>query len=288
MSPTSRPRGAALWPTGLRRRCADAVAAVVVTALLVVLPATGAAAHSALEPREIPAGSATDFTLTIAHGCTPGEPPPDAGEEISPTIEVAVRFPVDARDVEPLPAPGWEVTTTREGDRRVVTWQGGEIPTDDIGTFGFTATLYGDEGDELAFEVFQGCLEGEYRWIEVDEDDSGDPLEQPAPTVVLTSSQPAPPEPIPAATAVSGAPATTEPASPSTSTDAPTTPMPAEATPTPTEVTAAPTPTPAAGSETPAADEGDSSGAPVPTVLAAVVVVALAGLAVAALRGRRG
>lgn len=171
------------------------VVAVIVAVAAVLLTPSPARAHGAIAPAEAPAGVATDFTLTIPHGCAPGEPPPAPGEEVAPTIEIALRLPPGAT-LENAAAPtGWNADPSSAEGRDIIAWSGGRLAPDDVGRFTFTATLYGDEDAQVPLEVFQGCTEGAYRWVEVegaDEDGEGDPLEQPAPLVRLTSTAAAP------------------------------------------------------------------------------------------------
>lgn len=253
-----------------RSRFGGAHVAAVLTVAALLLPATAASAHSAIAPGAVEAGVPTEFTLTIPHGCTPGEPPPDPGEEVSPTSEISVRLPEGARDVTGTAAPGWNVETTVEDDRTVVTWSGSELPPDEAGQFPFTASLYGEEGESLALEVFQGCVEGAYRWIETARADDGEPLQQPAPVVELTSGATPPPE-------------TTAPTASDTDVavgEATSSPDPAP-TPTPTPDGNDTAPTPSASPNAEEADDGLTG-----TVAAAIVIAVGAAGVAAALRRR--
>lgn len=256
--------------------------------LFVTLPAVVASAHSAIEPRSVEAGTPTEFTLTIPHGCAPGEPPPEPGETVSATNDVSMRLPESAREVTADAPDGWDVESEITDRRWVTTWTGGEVAPDELGEFTFTATLYGDAGEQLAFEVFQGCVEGSYRWIQVDEEDAaeGEPLDQPAPLVELETSAVAPtPEPaVGAPTPDDAAPdATPEPSPEATGEPA------VEDTEGGTETAlSTSTPTPAAEStpdatptESTTAVDGDGAST---GVIAAVLVIALGMVGVAAVR----
>lgn len=170
------------------------------TALLAVLAvatlslaAAPALAHSAIAPAEAPAGVPTEFTLTVPHGCAPGEPPPAPGEQVAPTTEIALRLPPGASLEEAAAPPGWNADPSTAEGRDIIAWTGGRLAPEEAGRFTFTATLYGGEGDQVPLEVFQGCTEGAYRWIQVpgEDGDRGD-LDQPAPVVLLTSTAAAP------------------------------------------------------------------------------------------------
>ena len=261
---------------------AGALALLLATGMLTL--AMPAAAHSAIEPSAVEAGVSTTFTLTIAHGCAPGEPPPGPGETTSPTTEVSLRLPPDAV-VDGASAPdGWEVATAMEDGRAIVNWSGGTLAPEDAGDFSFTATLYGDEGDTVPVEVFQGCVEGSYRWVEVppepqDGDDSAsdgdeEPLEQPAPLVELLTSARAP-TPSPTAPAVDPTTPDADPAA-------------TETAPAATASATTPEPTPAAVPEPSATagdDEPDDDGGSSTAVVAALIVIALGALAFGAIRG---
>jgi uncharacterized protein YcnI len=268
------------------------VTALALALVFVALSAAVASAHSAIAPSSVEAGTPTDFTLTILHGCAPGEPPPGPGETVSPTNEVSVRLPERTRDVTGIAPDGWNVEATATDGRAVVTWSGDELPPEEVGEFMFTAALYGDEGDRLAFEVFQGCVEGAYRWVQVDEADSadGDPLDQPAPLVELETGAPAP-EPVNEATepvARGSAPSPLPEQSPAQpSSDATPDPAPDDegAGATRPAPGAAPAVDGTATEEPEASSDGDG---PMSAVVAAVLVIALGGAAVAARRRGSG
>ena len=263
-----------------RRLAVVTTMAVLVTAGL----AAAATGHSAIQPSAVEAGAPTTFTLTIPHGCTPGEPPPEPGGTVSATTEVSVRLPADARDVGADSPEGWEVATSTDDGRSIIGWAGGELGPEETGEFTFTATLYGEEGDVLPFQVFQGCVEGSYRWIEVPDDVQGagdaedpQPLDQPAPLVELVSSAAAPaptPEPTPVPTPAPTPTATPAPAPTATPTATP------EPTPPPT-----PAPTEEATQLTPTetADEDDGGGS-MSAVVAAVLVIMIGAAGVAVSR----
>lgn len=222
---------------------------VLVTAVCaVVATALPAAAHPAFDPAEdVPRGTPVDLTLRMAHGCGP--------DETAPTIEVAARVPDAAFDVVPLPKRGWEAEVEEEGGTATLVWtlvDGAEEPAP---SFELTATLAGDRGQTVYWEVFQSCGEaGEYRWIGTPDD----PAEDPAVTLTLgRQAAPAPP-----ATSPTMAP------SPSPS---------AEAAP-------SPTPSPAA---TPSPETSTSGGAATNPLLWIAVLAVLAAGGYLAIRARR-
>lgn len=128
--------------------------------MLPLLWSTAAFAHAVLQPAAAPAGEATEFQLLIPHGCSEGEPPPPPGSEVVDTRLISLEVPegvtIDAvADVE-----GFEIEQTDEA----VTWTG-TLAHEDPGELFFTATVDGEDGTEVPFNVYQECNdELNYRW----------------------------------------------------------------------------------------------------------------------------
>ena len=137
------------------------VLALLVGASLPLLMSSAALAHAVLQPGNAPAGEATEFQVLIPHGCAPGEPPPPPGTEVADTTLVSVEIPdgVTVEGAEEVDGFTLEVTDTE------ITWSDGVLENEDPGEFFFTAVLDGEDGTEIAFNVFQECTEDlSYRW----------------------------------------------------------------------------------------------------------------------------
>ena len=140
----------------------------IVLALVWALP-SGASAHTEPDLVAVPAGATTTVTFRPTHGCG-----------ASPTIEVAVRAPVDGAVAEPV--EGWEVSAAAEGEgNTILTWSGGLLPADQVGEFPITFSVPDAVGELLLFPAVQECENGEeLAWI------SGDPeSEFPAPRLLV-------------------------------------------------------------------------------------------------------
>ncbi len=154
--------------------------------------ASHAQAHATFETQRAPAGSDHIAVLRTPHGC--------GG---SPTIAVKIRIPDGVTDVRPLPKTGWDVAIVREDldeplhdaqgnavSTRVseVHWTGGRLVDGHLGEFVMSVRLPDTPGETLYFATVQECEEGVERWIEIPaEGRPGDDLDQPAPSIVLTS-----------------------------------------------------------------------------------------------------
>ncbi len=137
------------------------VLALLVGASLPLLMSSAALAHAVLQPGNAPAGEATQFQVLIPHGCAPGEPPPPPGTEVADTTLVSVEIPdgVTVEGAEEVDGFTLEVTDTE------ITWSDGVLENEDPGEFFFTAVLDGEDGTEIAFNVFQECTDDlSYRW----------------------------------------------------------------------------------------------------------------------------
>ena len=156
-------------------RGATRVLAVLAALALSLLWSTAAFAHAVLDPGNAPAGEVTTFQVLIPHGCAPGEPPPPPGVEVEPTTLVSVEIP-EGMMVES--AEGFGDFTAEVTDTEIV-WSGGSLENGDIGEFFFDAMLMGEEGEEIAVNVFQECDELSYRWVGAPND------AEPAPRVTV-------------------------------------------------------------------------------------------------------
>src|SRR3712207_3482303 len=132
-----------------------------------------APAHVTLEAQEAPAGSIYKAVLQVGHGC-----------EGSPTTAIRVRIPDGVIAVEPMPKPGWELTTRIESYAqpvayyeqmltegvREIAWTGGNLPDAWYDEFVFRVRLpEGAAGSVVHFPVMQECEAGVHRWIEIPE-----------------------------------------------------------------------------------------------------------------------
>ena len=278
-----------------------------VAAALWVAPGS-ALAHTGADLVAVAAGDEAKVTLKPSHGC--------AG---SPTVEVAVRAPVEG--AIPGDVDGWTATGEPDGSgNTVLRWTGGSLPTDRTGAFPVTFTAPDTVGALLVFPSVQYCANGdELAWI------SGDPAaEFPAPRllvlpagsdeaetlddvpadapgrnqlieVVDVDNPLAPsttPPPVTTQPATTTAPATTPPATETASSSAAPTTVVTTTEPT-TEpamepaTTQASTPEAPPTTETPPRPDDDGSGATVAVVIGAtVLVVALAASGLIAWRRR--
>ncbi len=137
------------------------------SAAVLVVTAVGAPAfaHPAFSPREVDKGAqAVEVTLQVPHGCTNGEPPPQPGEEVLPTNEIALEVPDGVTIDSVAEVEGWSHAID-EGEPVVITWTAddGEGTTDLI-ELPFVAS-FPDRDLALGWKVFQACTEGNYRWI---------------------------------------------------------------------------------------------------------------------------
>jgi uncharacterized protein YcnI len=199
------------------------VAAVTSVVLALGAPAL---AHPGFDPNEVPAGREVDAVLVIAHGC-------GSEEGGSPTVEVVAQMPEAVVEVTAEDGDGWDAEVS-DTDPIEVSWTATDGGVD--GRFELpplTLLLEGRRGDTVYAKVFQGCEEGEYRWIGTPDEPADDPAV--SLTITRTGRAPAP--------SPTTAEPTTEPTSETTEPTSEPSPSPtATATPTPT-VTATPPPT---------------------------------------------
>ncbi len=137
-------------------------------ALLTLVTAGPAAAHTESDVVAVPAGGAATVTLAPTHGC-----------DASPTVEVSVRAPVAGAAATPV--EGWTESSSPDGDGTILRWTGGVLAADATGAFPVTFTAPGEPGRLLTFPAIQICEDGEeLAWI------SGDPDgDYPAPRLLV-------------------------------------------------------------------------------------------------------
>lgn len=138
-------------------------------ALAVAASGTVAEAHADADLVAVAAGDDAVVTLRPNHGC---------GD--SPTIEVRIRAPF--ADAIPGDVDGWTATVEPLDDGySVLTWTGGELPTDQIGAFPVEFVVPDAAGRVITFPAIQTCANGEeLAWI------GGDPLGQyPVPRLLI-------------------------------------------------------------------------------------------------------
>jgi uncharacterized protein YcnI len=161
-------------------------AAAAAAALLFALPAF---AHVELETDRAPAGSSFKAVLMVPHGC--------AG---SPTVAIKVQIPAGVVHAQPMPKPGWTLTTvvkkldqpvkyydtTLTEDVREIEWSGGSLPDAWYDEFVFVAHLPDRPGEVVRFPTVQQCANGVHRWIEIPaQGQDAEELKEPAPAVTL-------------------------------------------------------------------------------------------------------
>ena len=135
----------------------------VLTAALLVLPATAAWAHPSFNPNAVPIGEAVDAVLVVPHGCsTTEEVMPEEGQAVATT-----RFDLQLLDgvtVEPREVEGW----TAEDDGEAIVWtDAGGATTDPIELPVTITVTDGAPGDQLSLSAYQECEDGSsYRWTE--------------------------------------------------------------------------------------------------------------------------
>jgi uncharacterized protein YcnI len=164
-------------PSAVPRALALAAASVAVAATVALAPAA-AGAHTESDLVAVAAGDTATVTLQPTHGCG------DAA-----TVRVAIRAPVPGATAGEV--AGWSATAAADGDRTVLEWTGGVLPSTETGAFPVTFTVPDAVGELLTFPAVQTCEDGaELAWID------GDPTgEYPAPRLLVL-----PPGSAPAAT----------------------------------------------------------------------------------------
>jgi uncharacterized protein YcnI len=146
---------------------------------LAVVAVPPAAAHVTVRPSSEPAGT----TYSVLTFRVPNE------RDEATTVRLDVVFPASTpvSGVLVRPVPGWHVRA--EGSR--ITWRGGQIPVGGYQDFDVSVSKVPDQPGPLVFKALQTYSDGKVvRWIETAPEGSPEP-EHPAPTLQLTSPQPA-------------------------------------------------------------------------------------------------
>lgn len=137
---------------------ADMPARISLSAGVVVVLATTAAAHVVFTGPNVQAGQPFELTLKVQHGC-----------KGSPTIRLRVRIPKGIVDARPTPKPDWRETVSGggAGSPAEIDWSG-LLPDKQDGSFTFTGRVAPDvkPGTIIHFPVVQECEKGVERWIE--------------------------------------------------------------------------------------------------------------------------
>jgi periplasmic copper chaperone A len=250
-------------PTYLRR---GAVAAAL-SALVVGAGAVGAGAHTESDLVAVAAGDTATVTLKPTHGCG------DAA-----TVQVAIRAPVPGATAGEV--PGWTASATADGDRTTLEWTGGVLPSTETGAFPVTFTVPDAVGELLLFPAVQTCEDGaELAWID------GDPTsDYPAPRLLVLAAGSAP------AATIDEVPADAPGRDQLTAIVDVDDPDAAQGTTTTEPAAGSSTSTPAATTTTAPNDDVDAEddeGSSMPLVVGVLAVLAAAGAAWFATRGRR-
>ncbi len=131
------------------------------TAALVVLSATAAAAHPSLNPNAVPIGEPVETVLVVPHGCSTSDSVmPEEGQAV-PTTRFDLQL-LAGVTVEPQEVDGWVV----EDDGEAIVWTADGGATSEPIEFPLTLTVTeGSAGDELDIAAYQECEDGSsYRW----------------------------------------------------------------------------------------------------------------------------
>ncbi|MCA9834665.1 MAG: YcnI family protein [Thermomicrobiales bacterium] len=173
-----------------------AALSVVVSCGIALVSVFPAAAHVGVKADTTAAGSTAILTFGFSHGC---------GE--SPTTGLTFQIPEEFTSVNPVYAPGWEISWETEDLATPVVSAHGTETTSRISTVTFTAdepivtgiyamvslrlTLPEDmAGETIYFPVVQECEEGENAWIEIPADgQDAEELESPAPSINVTDAE---------------------------------------------------------------------------------------------------
>jgi len=138
-------------------------ALALLTAALVVLPATAALAHPSFNPNAVPVGEPVETVLVVPHGCSTGSGVmPEEGEAV-PTTRFDLQVPGGVT-IEPQEVDGWDA----EDDGEAIVWtDAGGATTDPIELPVVLTVEDGAAGDELLLSAYQECEDGSsYRWTE--------------------------------------------------------------------------------------------------------------------------
>ena len=169
------------------------VGAVTLGAAIAFSAISPVSAHVSVAPSTTAAGSYSLLTFAFSHGCE-GSPTTQLAIQIPDSIEIA-RPGVDALwTIETVSAPAASPEAGEESHAaplsEVVFTAIEPIPDGFYASIAIQVQLpEGATGETLAFPVIQTCETGETAWIQIAaEGQSGDDLESPAPTIVVTES----------------------------------------------------------------------------------------------------
>lgn len=164
-------------------------------ALAVTAPLT-ALAHVNVTPTSTAAGSTTQLTFAVGHGC-----------DGSPTTALSFTIPEDIASVTPTVNPNWTAEKVMVDLAEPITDAHGNSLVQRVGQVVYTATTpladgYRDivtlqltlpadgDGSTLAFPVLQTCEVGSTEWTEIAAaGEDAHELEHPAPTLVVTPAE---------------------------------------------------------------------------------------------------
>ncbi|MET1051487.1 MAG: YcnI family protein [Mycetocola sp.] len=165
------------------------------TALAVAVP-LAAIAHVSVTPSTTAAGSTTQLTFSVGHGC-----------DGSATTALAFTIPEEIVAVTPTVNPNWTVEKVMVDLAEPITDAHGTSLVERVGQVVYTArapladgyrdtvtlqlTLPEDaDGSTLAFPVLQSCEVGETDWSELaDTGQDAHELDAPAPTITVTAAE---------------------------------------------------------------------------------------------------
>jgi uncharacterized protein YcnI len=144
---------------------------IVATLAVGLVVAPTAAAHVAVNPSRVAAGSLTRFDFLIPN------------EMKVPTVKVSIQLPAGLEEVTFQPKAGWKRSVKEAQGRTVVTWSGGQIGPEEFDVFALSAEVPDTPGKDLAFPTLQTYANGNVvRWIEAPSS------ELPAPRVALEAA----------------------------------------------------------------------------------------------------
>lgn len=154
--------------------------ALVLGALIALVPAAAASAHITVNPDEQPKGSYTKLNFRV-----PNE------SDTASTNQVQIDFP-EGLDIgwRVRPMPEWDVEVEQDGEAVTsITWSGSTIGPGEFEEFEVSGGPLPEDSDSLEFGAIQSYDDGEVvRWIEPVEEGEEEP-EHPAPTLTLTAAE---------------------------------------------------------------------------------------------------
>ncbi|RAK58272.1 nuclear export factor GLE1 [Phenylobacterium deserti] len=146
--------------------------------------AGAAQAHVAADPKQAIAGSYQAVVFRAGHGCN----------DVHATTAIRVEIPAGMAAARPQPKPGWSLQIERASPGapvRAVTWTG-LLPADQFDEFAILFHLPKEAGT-LYFPTIQTCQGAVARWTDIPQAGQTGRLEHPAPSVTVTTPEPAAP-----------------------------------------------------------------------------------------------